>query len=71
MGPATAVELDTVKLSSREEQSWLRWYPHPGRREDEHAPIIGIDLGVTNVSWRTSTIGRDCRGSFPTVEGRS
>ena len=33
-GPATVVELDTVKLSS-EEQSWLRWYPIQGPREDE------------------------------------
>jgi hypothetical protein len=29
-GPATAVELDTVKLSPREERSWLRWYPIQG-----------------------------------------
>jgi hypothetical protein len=29
-GPATAVELDTVKLFPREEQSWLRWYPIQG-----------------------------------------
>jgi hypothetical protein len=26
-GPTEAVELDTVKLSSREEQLWVRWYP--------------------------------------------
>jgi hypothetical protein len=26
-GPAAAVELETVKLSSFEDQLWLRWYP--------------------------------------------
>jgi hypothetical protein len=26
-GPTAAIELDTVKLSSHEEQLWVRWYP--------------------------------------------
>jgi hypothetical protein len=26
-GPGAGVELDTVKLSSREAQGWLRWFP--------------------------------------------